>query len=156
MDTDRVQRWATLGANIGVLIGIILLVVELGQNREMTRAQIRNEISRGLTELLMPIVENAEVAEIILRANDGEQLTPIEEFRLRRRNELVFRYWENEHYQYRHGLYDESEFSADADAIANVISTNPSLRAYWCDERLHYSMSFMDFVDNAIPPGSCE
>jgi len=156
MDTDRVQRWATLGANIGVLIGIILLVVELEQNREMTRAQIRNEISRGLTELLMPIVENAEVADIIMRANDGAQLTPNEAFRLQRRSELVFRYWENAHYQFRHGLYDESEFSADADAIANVISANTSLLEYWCKERLLYSISFMDFVDKAIPQGSCE
>ncbi len=29
MDSDRVNRWLTLGANIGVLIGIILLIVEL-------------------------------------------------------------------------------------------------------------------------------
>jgi len=156
MDTDRVQRWATLGANIGVLIGIILLVVELEQNREMTRAQIRNEISRGLTELLMPIVENAEVAEIIMRANDGKQLIPIEAYRLRARSELVFRYWENTHYQYRGGLYDESEFSADSQAIANVLSVNPSLMEFWCKERLLYSTSFMNFVDNAIPQGSCE
>ena len=40
MDEDKVNKWLTLGANIGVLIGIIFLAVEIRQNTEMTRAQI--------------------------------------------------------------------------------------------------------------------
>jgi len=156
VDTHRIQRWATLGANVGVLIGIVLLVVELEQNREMMRAQTRNEISRGLTELQMPIVENAEIAEMIARANNGETLSPNEAFRLRVRSELVFRYWENEQYQYRHGLYEESEFSADADAIAAVISANPSLLNFWCEERSLYSTSFRNFIDDSIQRDTCD
>jgi len=35
MDSDKTNRWLTLGANIGVLIGIMLLVFELTENREM-------------------------------------------------------------------------------------------------------------------------
>ena len=42
MRSEKVNRWLTLGANVGVLIGILLLVVELSQNREMIRAQTRN------------------------------------------------------------------------------------------------------------------
>ena len=38
MDSDRLNRWLTLGANVGVLIRIILLVVELDQNRDMVRS----------------------------------------------------------------------------------------------------------------------
>ena len=40
MDSDRLNRWLTLGANVGVLVGIILLIVEIGQNTDMLRAQI--------------------------------------------------------------------------------------------------------------------
>lgn len=50
---DRSNRWLTLGANIGVLIGIMLLVVELAQNREMIRTQTRNDISRQIVDRLM-------------------------------------------------------------------------------------------------------
>ena len=41
MDTDRLNRWLTLGANIGVLIGIVLLVIEVRQNNSNLVAQAR-------------------------------------------------------------------------------------------------------------------
>ena len=40
MDTDRLNRWLTLGANFGVLVGLVVLIVEIGQNTEMMRAQM--------------------------------------------------------------------------------------------------------------------
>ena len=39
VDTTKLARWLSVGANIGVLAGLILLVMELNQNRELTRAQ---------------------------------------------------------------------------------------------------------------------
>jgi len=35
MDFDRLNKWLTLGANLGVLLGILLLVVEVRQNQEI-------------------------------------------------------------------------------------------------------------------------
>ena len=40
MDSGRLNSWLTLGANIGVLIGIILILIELNQNADLMRAQI--------------------------------------------------------------------------------------------------------------------
>ena len=40
MDGDKVNRWLTLSANIGVLIGIILILAELNQNADLMRAQM--------------------------------------------------------------------------------------------------------------------
>jgi hypothetical protein len=39
MNTDNLNRWLTLGANIGVLIGIIFLALELQQNNELLESQ---------------------------------------------------------------------------------------------------------------------
>ena len=41
MNTDTVNRWLTLGANIGVLIGIIFLAFELQQNNELLQSQVQ-------------------------------------------------------------------------------------------------------------------
>ena len=76
MNTDRLNRWLTLDANNGVLIGIILLIVELDQNRNMVRAQTRNAIA-------------------------AEGLTPDERFQYGLRTVAWFRFFENVHYQYR-------------------------------------------------------
>ena len=40
MDTNRLNQWLTLGANVGVLVGIILILIELDQNSDLMRAQI--------------------------------------------------------------------------------------------------------------------
>jgi hypothetical protein len=40
MDADNVNRWLTLGANVGVLVGIILILLELNQNAELMLAQM--------------------------------------------------------------------------------------------------------------------
>ena len=40
MDSDRLNRWLTLGANLGVLAGIVLILIELDQNAELMRSQI--------------------------------------------------------------------------------------------------------------------
>ena len=121
MDSDRVNRWFTLVTNLGVLIGIILLGVELNQNRDMMRAQTRNELSQGVLELLGSLVENKELADVMVRANNGEELTPTEVYIVGTQAERVFRYWENVHYQYRQGMYDESEFSRHLDTMQNVL-----------------------------------
>ena len=40
MKSDKINRWLTLAANIGVLVGIVVLIVEIGQNTELMRAQM--------------------------------------------------------------------------------------------------------------------
>ncbi len=37
---DRINRWLTLGANIGVVLGLIILIVEVRQNAALTRTEL--------------------------------------------------------------------------------------------------------------------
>jgi hypothetical protein len=43
LKADAINRWLTLGANLGVLVGIFLLIAELNQNSTLMRAQIFND-----------------------------------------------------------------------------------------------------------------
>jgi len=43
MDTDKLNRWLTLGANIGVLSGLILVALQINQNSEIAKAQLAND-----------------------------------------------------------------------------------------------------------------
>ena len=65
MDSDRLNRWLTLGANVGVLIGIMLLVLELNQNSVLMRAQIFNDRSSQGIELFATVAESPQLSEII-------------------------------------------------------------------------------------------
>jgi hypothetical protein len=47
MDSDRVTRWLTLAANIGVIVGIVFLVLEMRQNSDIATAQVRLDYAAG-------------------------------------------------------------------------------------------------------------
>ena len=140
----------TILANIGVLIGIFLLVYELNQNREMTRAQIRNEISRSEMDLLSTGSTSESLAAVMVRANAGENLSAEDNFMLRGRAESVFRLWENISYQNRQGMYDATEYSGNLATIDDVLSRNRSLLDYWCARRQMFSAPFVAEID-AMP-----
>ena len=155
MDKDRLNRWLTLGANLGVLVGIILLILELDQNREMMRAQTRNEISVGIVDLLSQVATDTQLAGLIRRADSGEDLTPDELVQYEHRTAAMFRYFENVHYQYRLGLYDEAEFSKQKEAWRSYFARAKTGAAIWCDYRETTSAQFMAEIDSLLPTKSC-
>ena len=155
MDSDRLNRWLTLGANIGVLVGIVLLIVELNQNRDMMRAQTRHDLAAGIVDLLQVAASNEQLAEVMYRAESGEELTPKELYQFNTRANALFRYWEDAHYQYRMGLYDEIEFAKQQDAWRNSFARSARQVAYWCRVRLLYSPEFMREMDSLVPEDSC-
>jgi hypothetical protein len=95
MDADSLNQWLSLGANIGVLAGIFLLIFEIRQNRQAIRAQTRNDLAQGAISLISLAVENPHVADIVVRSNRGEDLTETEKYILFSRAESYFRYFEN-------------------------------------------------------------
>ena len=99
MDSDQLNRWLTLGANLGVLVGIVLLLVELDQNRDMMRAQTRHQLATALVELQIETGTNQQLVELLQRADDGEELTSAERRQVGYRFNALIRYWENVHYQ---------------------------------------------------------
>lgn len=99
MNLDRLAKWLTIGANLGVLLGLLLLIAELAQNREMMRAQIRHEMATGIVNLLQTPANNDQLAGVLLRGINGEELKPTELFQFELRTNALFRYWEDVHYQ---------------------------------------------------------
>lgn len=103
-------------ANVGVLIGIMLLVVELAQNREMMWAQIRIDVPQQLSNRLSALASNLQLTNLKRRAEAGEELLADEEHQFFLMFVASVRDWENIHYQYRHGMFDEYEFDAERTA----------------------------------------
>ena len=156
MNSDQLNKWLTLGANIGVPIGIIILIAEFRQNYEITRAQTRTELTQSLLDLLALSASNKELAEIIVRDNRGEDLTDAEKHMLATRNESVISYWQNVHYQGRIGMYDEGEFSKHIQMIGRVLNDSPGLVRYWCEDRDNYPEVFADEINRLISADSCK
>jgi hypothetical protein len=155
MAFERLNHWVTLGANVAVLIGIVLIIAELNQNHEMMRASTRNEISQGELALLTSMASNKDLVDILLRAGQGKELSDAERFSVTAQSEAVFRLWQNVHYQGRNGLYDEEEFQKHTDTMRWVLSHSPWLVDYWCVSREIYPTVFVTEINELKPAGSC-
>jgi hypothetical protein len=69
-------------ANVGVLVGIVLLAIELRQNNKLMAAGRRATLVAQTTDIWRTLLEQPDVAASLLRDRDGEALTREEEFRL--------------------------------------------------------------------------
>ena len=155
MKTEKVNRWLTLGANLAVLAGIGLLIFELEQNREMARAQTRSQISSELVSLLSQVASDPQLANLVRRADNGEELSPDEEKQYAHRSAAMFRFFENVHYQYRNGLYDEFEYQAHRDAWQAFFASSATAARNWCDYRKIVSPSLKTEIDSLISEDVC-
>lgn len=130
----------TILANVGVLAGILLLVYELNQNRQMMQAQTRSAIADGITEFLVNIWSDPELSELSelseLWALGGAG-TSLDEAQYRQFSALMtgfLRHLEGAHYQYRNGLYEQDEFETQREQIRRLVAL-PGYKSYWCDPR---------------------
>jgi hypothetical protein len=156
MNLDRVNRWLSFLANVGVLCGLLLLVLELNQSRDMVRAQTRNDVAMGIVELMSLLATDPELANVARRGDAGEELSPDEQFRYRSFQVARYRYYENVHYQYRQGLYDEMEFAKQKEAWKSYAARSPGSARIWCEMRGFFSPEFVADVDLSLGGEKCK
>ena len=150
---DLGQTFQVLG-NVGVIIGILLLAFELNQNRHMMEAQTRNAISETLVNLQIMLSTSTEQQRIAWKIRSGESPTPIEQQTFNARWIGFFRYWENVNYQYRKGLYDDSEYLAQRVAWLDALEQD-AVRRLWCDLRDGWSPEFFSEMDMLLGESAC-
>ena len=68
MNFDRLNRWLTLGANVGVLLGLGALIVEINQSNALATAELEQARSDGLREWRQEWAANEFIVPMLLRA----------------------------------------------------------------------------------------
>ncbi len=89
----KTGRTISLLANTGVLIGILLLVFELNQNRVVTEAQTRSAITSSIIDLTEMIVQTPMGMTIYEKRLNNQPLTIKEIYWQRGASRAVFRHW---------------------------------------------------------------
>ena len=156
MDKISLNRWLSLVANFGVLIGIILLILELDQNRDMLKSQTKSELAMGVVILTLEIASNEQYADVLARGRAGEPLTPGEKLQFSNHSISMHRYWENVHYQYRNGLYGEADFSTHKNAWRIIMNGDSHTVEVWCSRRSTFSPEYVAEIDSVLEKFSCE
>jgi hypothetical protein len=152
---DRVNPWMALITNIGVLLGVILLLVELQQNTTAIKSQTEYANISEWIALSREYALSPDLVEIVLRGNEGlENLTPEEHAR----------YF---HYLSTYIMITEISFNSindntfEYDEVANrrfILQTfsSPGARAYWEATKNSYTERFRAYMDEVLAEGDAE
>lgn len=112
-------------ANVGVLVGILLLALELRQNNKLIAAGSRASFVVQTTDIWRIVLEQPDIAASLLKDRDGDVLTREEELRL---NALWIRALYNAQYAFQEA---PSEIAGLARGWRRAFAHYGSLQRAW-------------------------
>ncbi|HAJ76756.1 MAG TPA: hypothetical protein DCM64_09910 [Gammaproteobacteria bacterium] len=147
MNVDKVNQWLTLAGNVGVIAGIVFLALEIRQNTSMMQSQTRDSMTEKQMMFTDWIGTDIEIANILGRGQNRELQRGTPEY-----TSFIFLYhgiwreWENSLYQYRNGLFTESEFRPRQNRWRMNMS-NPGTRELWSTMSSTFSLDFQQEME---------
>ena len=148
MDSDRLNRWMTLAANFGVLVGIFLLLAELRQNTESAELQAAQSYVALSHELDFRIVDDPSLIALFL--TPPAERTTADLRRLERWYFGSLRTWENGFFLHSRGVLDNDLWSGQEAFMADILKSSDELRNYYQANRNYFSESFVVFLDRLL------
>ena len=149
MNSDRLNKWLTLIANIGVLVGLVVLVYEVRQNTQALQNQADVAIWSIGAEQANVVVDNPSVAEIMLVSEtEGlDALTPVDQLRL---SVLYFGFVDRLELQHR--LYARNGVELDRGSIVfpeNLLGV-AAFREWWDKNKHIYHPDFIPYFEELL------
>ena len=131
MKIDNLNQWLGILANFGVLIGIVFLILEIGQTNRIAERDSRESNIDSQIEINLALLENQQLIELLpLLRNPTADLSPIEEEQARLLgNTYVYR-WLRLGMQYSTETIPDVNLQAGLLGISSTIEDLPGLIPY--------------------------
>ncbi len=134
MELTKLNQWLTLAANVGVLLGIVFLSIEIDQQGKSIDQANRISIATAETELFSrnidwfdSIIDNPEMAELSIKLATNQELSMVERARTSAWTNQVFQIWLSSESYYENGLISADIFEAMLGAPAGIMSQFPGM-----------------------------
>ena len=142
MGIDRLNRWLTLAANIGVLIGLIFLVVEVRHAISLSESQAFRNRGTEIQEAYLALALSVDLAPIMAKTKDEgvSSLNSAEFIRLAAWFNAMLLRMQNQFNDYQLGYLDEASYllmlRAAAESLPMIQQLDINLRANFDPEFL--------------------
>ncbi len=150
MNLDRLNRWMTLAANIGVIAGILFLSFELRQNTMASRLQAASDFQDSFSEIEFFISQSPEFAALLVKGRKGEELTETDQLRLTTFYGNVLRTWQNSHLQHLSGALDGDIWQGSQVRLTVVLKGDRGLLDHWQTNKSQFSPAFNNMISSII------
>ena len=150
---DRVNKWMTLIANIGVVAGIVFLAFEIRVN---TQAVASDSATSYLNIWIDQVGENSrdpEITAIAMKADvEGwDSIPPQKQLRLGLWATSQFKAAEFAHFQWREGNLDPGLWQGNDAGLYMFLASSHFMKDHWrSGGRLAFAPKFRDYVDLMI------
>lgn len=149
MNMDSLNKWLSLASNIGVIIGIVFLGVEMNQNSQLMRIQISQARSDAISANLNTFAASDYIPLISIKAYAGEELNSEELYRLQLALRSAHAQQENTFYQVTQGMLDDSALSGVRDfALQTALAEAPL--SIWSFIQTAYSDEYRNYINDVI------
>ena len=156
MDSDRVTRLLTLVANIGVIVGIGFLVLEMRQNSAIATAQVRLEYSAGWRSVEVSRQDESFSKVLTKSFESPEELSLSEVVQLDAYYTGILDQMLSAQTARVTGLVD-GPFSGIANTVGAIYFSDEFARSWWKQVRSDWSSppgnEFQEVMDEAILTG---
>ena len=126
MFTDRLNRWLTLIANFGVVIGLFLLIAELNHASKLAEVDAYQTRVKDIQELGLELALSDSLAGILSKADSEgiESLSASEFIRAQAWYSTIMRGMQGQYYQYLNGFLDRASVDRTLRDIADDVYRN--------------------------------
>ena len=156
MNIDRINQMVMLTANVGVLIGIFALVIELQQTQTAMQAEAGATRTQMSMEQQSMTFRNG-LLDIRSRFDNGEKLTQQDLLNVREYNQYMLRFWEHSHFQHELGVLDEEIWQSNLNGLQLMCAADLFRQNYYpvwkeIDSRL-FRASYVKLVTSICEGG---
>ncbi len=131
MDFEKLNKWLQVSANVGIVLGLILVGFQLKQNSELARIQLLYEESNRALELETEVV-GEQAAEVWAKSIESPEDLTLAEVRIM--EALLWSFMEQLRGTYRLaelGLLSDEDWRRRAEGEVTFYLSDPYSRAWW-------------------------
>jgi len=148
MKSDKLNQWLSLGANFGVIAGILLLAYEIRQNSEVLEAQGRSTRSEERRAAFAPFIENPELRTAVVKITNGDATTPEEDVLINVVWTNAFNVWEASWVEYQYGQLSLDDIPLDG--WRHDFHNLPRMKEVWESRKFRVRRDFVEWMEMNI------
>ena len=150
METDRLNRWLTLGANVGVIAGLILLAAEISQNTEVSEMQFYIERRAIVNELSLAMLDTETSEAWTKSIVDPQSLSLSDIDKLGSILSLRLNIWRLSFVLEERGFREKGSALNYLEHTIEDLFGNPAAQIWWKHHRESYPPEFAAAINHAL------
>ena len=126
MNLEKLNDWLTLLANVGVVVGLVAVLLELRHSSQVAEVAAYQTRMAEIQEINLELALSDDLASILVKFDEEgvAGLSAEERLRTRAWYQHILRQMQGQYYQYQNGFLERSVIDTTLDDIANGIYQN--------------------------------